>query len=109
MTDAQVALNQRRLAAYYNPAPVLREFMWKRDDKALPLRCVLEYVDNGTDDRYWVVREVWAGEHNVTDLFEELDRMVRISDEAEKAFRKEDEQINAERRAERREYAYAYR
>lgn len=98
MTSAQVALNQRRLAALYNPAPILRAHLWRRDDKALPLRCVLEFTDNG-DEQYWTVIEAWAGEHNVVDLLTD-DQLVRASDEAAAAFRKEDEQINAERRAE---------
>lgn len=104
ISSAQVALNQRRLEAYYNPAPIVRAHLWSRNDKALPLRCVLEFTDNG-DEQYWTVIEAWAGEHNVVDLLTD-DQLVRASDDAHAAFRKEDEQINAERRAERiKEYA----
>lgn len=95
MTPEKVALNQHRLSAYYNPAPIVRAHLWRRDDKALPLRCVLEFTDNG-DEQYWTVIEAWAGEHNVVDLLTD-DQLVRASDEAAAAFRKEDEQINEER------------
>lgn len=95
MTPAQAARNARQLAAYYNPAPIVRSHLWRRDDKALPLRCVLEFTDNG-DEQYWTVIEAWAGEHNVVDLLTD-DQLVRASDDAAAAFRKEDEQINEER------------